>query len=96
MERPPEDHLRVHFSGSWSDKAQSRLLRAVRAFDDRHGLGEPSPHVGRPWVAVKHDMEARTILFVSRTGMKRPFSGATVDEIIALLQSDSLPGQPLL
>lgn len=88
MRRLDLDDELVLFEGPWTADGRQLVADAVRAFEARHPH-LPAPRFNeRPWVAVRHNVDAAPFLFATRVGTLHTFSGTAAEELSRAILHD--------
>lgn len=74
----------VHFSGPWTEAERRKIIVATSQFDDEHSPIEDHPF-GRPWVAVRHNLDDGPVLLLTRLGVPHAFYATSIEDMVTAL-----------
>lgn len=76
----------VHFTGPWTSAQKQALHAATQAFDRNVETPDNFPF-GKPWVAVRHDLDNGPVMLLSRLGVPRAFRASSIDDLVGALNA---------
>lgn len=80
----------VHFEGPWSAEEMRAVERAA-ATAEAAGLPPVRPELGRPWIAIKHDLGSRMLFVASRPHVENTLVASNAQALAEKIEAIGSP-----
>lgn len=80
----------VHFEGPWTED-EMRVVERAAATAEAAGLPPVRSELGRPWIAVKHDVGPRLLFVASRPHVERTLVASNAQTLAERIEAIGSP-----